>query len=207
MEKSANDRLLELLDIAVEKHGSMAEIHRLTGISNANLTYWKQRNRSPRLNEFSKILDLLGCKILLPEELPDYADIPKVSAKAGAGSSLITDAEVAGYYAFRRQFLTRMGISERKAVLLDVIGDSMSPLLKNGDTILVDQGKRDLYEGFIYLIGLGDELLVKRLHRHAKGWTLISQNPGYPPVTLDETDSESLRVYGRVMWSGHVFPS
>ena len=205
--KSAHDRLLDLIDIAAKKYGSKSEVARRTGISPANLSYWSKRQKTPNIGDFSKILDLLECQILLPEELPEYADIPKVSAKAGAGSSLETDADVTGFYAFRRQFLNRMKISENNAVLLDVIGDRMSPILKNGDTILVDQGRRDLFEGYIYMVGLGEELLVKRLHRNAKGWSLMSANPDYPPVVLEGEELESLRVYGRVMWSGHVFPT
>lgn len=198
------DRIIELLEVAVKKYGSRAALSRESGISEANLSNWLLRKKSPTLSEISKAIDLLECSILLPEEMPDYVEVPKYSARAGAGSSLITEKDVEGYYAFRRQFMARMRISEKGAALLDVLGDSMSPLLKNGDTILVDQSKTDPMDGQIFLIGLGDELLVKRLHRHAHGWMLVSVNPEYPPVTLDRVDSENLRVYGRVMWFGRV---
>ena len=207
MKQESYERLLGLLDNAIERCGSKVEVARKIGTSAANITYWSKRQRTPTIKEFSKVLDLLDCRMLLPEELPDYVDVPKVSAKAGAGSSLVTSDEVEGFYAFRRQFLARMGIPEKKAVLLDVIGNSMAPILHDGDTILVDQSKTEPYEGYIYLVGLGDELLVKRLHRHAKGWSLISANQEYPPVVLDVEESGRLRIYGKVVWSGHVFNS
>jgi len=204
---NTEERILSLLAVALERYGTKTALAKETGVSQPTLTNWTKGIKSPSLKEISKVLDILKVQILLPEELPDYAAIPKYSAKAGAGSSLVTEAEVEGYYAFRRQFLLRMGISEKNAALFDVIGDSMSPMLQSGDTILVDQGRRDPQDGQIFLVGLGDELLVKRLHRNARGWSLISVNQNFPPVDLEQSDLENFRVYGRVMWFAHVFPA
>ena len=203
----SEEKILSLLNVAIDRFGSKSAVAREAGVQQPNITNWTKGIKSPSLKEIAKVLDILDVEILLPEELPNYATIPKYAARAGAGSSLVTEAEVEGYYAFRRQFLLRMGIAEKNAALFDVIGDSMSPMLQSGDTILVDQGRRDPQDGQIFLVGLGDELLVKRLHRNARGWSLISVNPTFPPVDLEESDLDNFRVYGRVMWFAHVFPS
>ena len=52
--------------------------------------------------------------------------------------------------------------------MLDVIGNSMEPLIRHKDTILVDQSVKEPSDGKIFLVGLGEELLVKRLQRTAR---------------------------------------
>lgn len=84
-------------------------------------------------------------------------------------------------------------------VALTVAGDSMEPLIRAGDEILVDRTPRPLRDG-IHVVRLGEVLHVKRLQAGPPGRVvLISANEAYPPmeVALDEID-----VIGRVVWKG-----
>ncbi|WP_417292559.1 S24 family peptidase [Desulfovibrio porci] len=171
----------------------------------ALLTQWLSGQRTPSLKSLAPILEKMGVTLQAPSLDPvEYVMIPKVAARAGAGSSLLTEDAVHGYYAFRREFLQREHICGNHAVMLDVLGDSMAPLILNRDTILVDQSSTELRDGNIYLVGLGDELLVKRLQRTPRGWMLVSQNQDYAPMTVEGPDPENFRVYGRVRWFGRV---
>ncbi len=176
-----------------------------TGISQASLARAAADQQELGLEAISKLVDFFGLTISEPGIDPvEYEMIPKVEARAGAGSSLITDDEVQGYYAFRQNFLCRVGIHAKRSIMLDVIGDSMQPLIMNGDTILVDQSQTTPQDGKIFLVGFGDELLVKRLQRTPRGWMLVSQNPDYAPMSVESSDLEVFRVYGRVRWFGRV---
>ena len=66
--------------------------------------------------------------------------VPRVRAVAGAGESLETDDHIDGYYAFRDDFFRKNSIHPKKCAMLLVRGDSMEPLIRDGDFILVDQG-------------------------------------------------------------------
>ena len=68
-------------------------------------------------------------------------------------------------YAFRDDFLRRVGVHAKESVMLDVIGHSMEPMIRHKDTILVDQSVKELRDGDIFLVGFGEELLVKRVQR------------------------------------------
>ena len=176
-----------------------------TGISQASLARAAADQQELGLEAISKLVDFFGLTISEPGIDPvEYEMIPKVEARAGAGSSLITDDEVQGYYAFRQNFLCRVGIHAKRSIMLDVMGDSMQPLIMNGDTILVDQSQTTPQDGKIFLVGFGDELLVKRLQRTPRGWMLVSQNPDYAPMSVESSDLEVFRVYGRVRWFGRV---
>ena len=88
--------------------------------------------------------------------------------------------------------------------MLDVIGNSMEPLIRHKDTILVDQSVKEPSDGKIFLVGLGEELLVKRLQRTARGWLLRSENRDFADVAVEGPDLKAFRVYGRVRWFGRV---
>ena len=160
---------------------------------------------------FSKVaewIERLGGKVIMPKddvrELTSFRFVPKVAAVAGAGSTLETSDEVIGYYAFRSDWMGIEHVSEKQSVLMDVRGDSMEPLLKDGDTILVDQSDTQVMDGRIYVVTLGDELRVKRLQKSLKGYVLRSENPRYADITIDGSDLEAFRVHGRVRWVGKM---
>lgn len=175
------------------------------GVSVQSLHAWLNGERKPGLEKLSPILKHIGASIQMPDEkLDDFALIPKVAAKAGAGSSLETDGTVEGYYAFRHSFLDRVHIHGKHSVMMQVIGDSMYPLIHDGDTVLIDQSDKEARDGKIFVVGLGDELLVKRLQKTMRGWMLISQNPEYSPLPVEGPDLETFRIHGRVRWFGRI---
>lgn len=203
--KTLANSVTDLIDLAIQRFGSASKVSRATGISCANLSRWQKGDRSPRVSEFSPLLEALGITLHIPgEELFEFALVPKVAAKAGAGASLETSGDTVGLYAFRRDFLGASHINENHAILIDVIGDSMEPLFKEGDTLLVDRSQREIWDGKIYLVTLGDELRVKRVHKSVAGLILRSANSFYPDVTVAPEDMDTFIVHGRVRWCGKM---
>lgn len=180
------------------------EASRALGLKDPSiLSQWLNGVRSPRLNAIAPVLDIIGARLLPPNErLLEYEFIPKHSAKAGAGGSLETSDETEGLYAFRKDWLWMKNIHADKAVLLPVVGDSMEPLLKEGDTLLVDKNATELMDGHVYVVTLGEELKVKRIYRGLNGIILRSDNQRYPDVNVEGPDLETLQIWGRVRWVG-----
>jgi phage repressor protein C with HTH and peptisase S24 domain len=203
--KSLAQNIVPLLKMAIDRCGNATELAKITGISNANISRWLKGDRDPRIGEFSPVLEYLGITMQLPgEEYYDFSYIPKVAAVAGAGASLETSDAIVGYYAFRTDFLGREHISERQSVLMDVRGDSMEPTLKDGDTVLIDQSEKEILDGRIYVVTLGDELRVKRVQKGWDGIVLTSDNPRYSDIHIAARDLEAFKVHGRVRWVGKM---
>ena len=203
--KTFFDLAIETLVNARNSVGSTAKLAEMTGVNPVTLGRWISGERKPSLSELGKVFDLLGIGLSQPAvDVTQYAMIPKVKAKAGAGSSLITTDAVLGLYAFSHAFLHGIAVQAKDAILLDVIGDSMEPLISDGDAILVDTSVRKPQDGKIFLVGLGEELLVKRLQKSLRGWLLVSQNPNYASMSVEGDDLEAFRIYGRVRWFGRV---
>ena len=196
---------LRALRAARDKAGSTARLAELTGVQQVTLGRWLDGSRKPTVAELGKVFDRLGITLHEPGlDFMQFEMIPKVEAKAGAGSSFDTSGETTGLYAFRQDFLRRIGVHAEKCVMLDVMGESMQPLIMNGDTILVDTTQTTLKDGEIFLVTLGEELLVKRVQRTVRGWMLVSQNPDFAPMAVEGDDLDSFIVRGRVCWFGRV---
>lgn len=128
--------------------------------------------------------------------------VPKVRARLSAGGgSLETEAGVAGYFAFRSEWLRRKGQPERM-VLMDVVGVSMEPEIRHGDMVLIDQSQSRVFAHAVYAFGVDDTVLVKRVEKRPGMVVLLSDNRDYAPIELRGQEIEGLRVIGRVVWVG-----
>jgi phage repressor protein C with HTH and peptisase S24 domain len=132
---------------------------------------------------------------------PSLTLIHKVKARLSAGTgSLETSAEFDGLYAFRTEFLTRKG-SVASMVLMDVFGESMSPAIEDGDTVLIDQSQTEIIPGRIYAVGMDEEVLVKFVDKTPGKYVLRSANERYEPTEVDlKREDLNVRIIGRVIW-------
>lgn len=192
-----------------KRFANQTEMARYLGLGQTTATklYGFLDGADTRFSAVVDWLEKLGGHMVLPnEQAEQFEMIPKVRAVAGAGESLITSCKVTGHYAFRKAFLEREHIHAQRCVLMCVAGDSMEPLIKEGDTILVDESEagKTMRDGSIFVVGLDDALMVKRLAKIPNGWRLCSENRERQNVDVLGDDFEKFRVYGRVRWFGRV---
>ncbi|WP_104682498.1 XRE family transcriptional regulator [Helicobacter felis] len=92
-------------------------------------------------------------------------------------------------------------VSTEHLGLLQAMGNSMEPLIKEGDLLLF-QNDGSCYEGAVYVIDLGGEYYVKRISKRPEV-SLISDNPAYKPIILQSL--EEIIILGRVVGVLHTF--
>lgn len=133
-------------------------------------------------------------------ESGDWVDVPRLDLGASAGPGRVAGNEAAfDTFRFSRRWLAEQGLERAQLSAITVEGDSMEPLLNNGDEILVDCSPRPFRDG-IHVVRLGDTLMVKRVASAGPGRVaLLSQNLAYPPV---EVAAEEVAIIGRVVWKG-----
>lgn len=62
-------------------------------------------------------------------------------------------------------------------LLMEAAGDSMSPEIKDGDTVLIDQSQRIIFVGKkISAVSIGQEVMVRYLDRASKKFVLHGTN-------------------------------
>jgi phage repressor protein C with HTH and peptisase S24 domain len=116
-----------------------------------------------------------------------------------AGGSFEVGPTIEGYYAFEKEWLKRHGAADRM-VLMDVFGNSMTPEIKDGDAVLIDQSQNDIIAGAIYAVGVDETIMVKRIEKHPGKLVLLSDNREYAPIFLNAEETESIRIIGKVLW-------
>lgn len=206
MENTAQKVISGLKAFVESSHkGNRASAARALGLKNMTLTNWLEEKRTPNLEALQPVFDALGWRLHFPDEdLAEYELIPKTSARAGAGSSHIIEDETEGLYAFRKDFLSSLRIS-KNSILLDVLGDSMEPTLRNGDTILIDRADTEVHDGLIYLVGFQQQLLIKRVFRDVGGIVLKSDNLAYRETLVPPEYADDFVVFGRMRWMARTF--
>lgn len=136
-------------------------------------------------------------------DLPDIIRLPTFGdVQAAAGHSSVPAAELAdGVIWFDRRFLRDQGATPEHCSVIWAKGDSMTPTIPDGSALIVDRSQTAISNGCIMVIGVGDDLLVKRIRRRLDGLIdLISDNQAYAPETLGPDTLQQLRVIGRVVY-------
>jgi len=130
----------------------------------------------------------------------DWVDVPRLPLEASAGPGAVGAAEIPfDAFRFSRRWLREQGLEQDMLSSIRVMGDSMEPLLRDGDEILVDRTPRAFREG-VHVVRLGEALHVKLLQAVPPDrLRLISKNPAYETV---EVAMAQVDVVGRVVWKG-----
>lgn len=185
---------------------SLAVMLRLADISGVSLD-WLAGRRSKRADSPGAAKRRLDQALAAIDANPtEFALLPRFEITASAGPGLFADDEnIVDYLAFRDDWI-RDTLRSRPSdlVLLDAAGDSMAPRIEAGDTLLIDRGVDTILDDAVYVLGLGEALVVKRVQRLLNGVVLKSDNPNYDPITVAKDEVEELRVLGRVRWIGKV---
>lgn len=133
----------------------------------------------------------------------EFVQAYKVQAAAGAGNHVYTE-QPNGTRAFSRQWLQEKGFRPKDLVMIEANGDSMAPYINDGDAILVDQSKRNIVNGQVYVFRIDHDLRVKRLYRNVNGTiTVTSDNksdPAYREEQLRPEDLDAVNILGMVVW-------
>lgn len=133
-----------------------------------------------------------------------YAYVPLYDARCSAGSGAWNErSRVLVNLSFTRYSLRKKGLTPADLACLRVDGDSMTGLLEDGDTVMIDQSRNTLEGEGVYVVLLDDHLYAKRLQRQFDGSVLIiSHNKEYQPMTVPKDRLAELQIVGRVVWAG-----
>jgi len=131
----------------------------------------------------------------------EFKYIPKVAARLSAGTgSFESEDNITDYLSFQTKWLAGKGAAN-SMVAMEVFGQSMEPVIKEGDTVLIDQSQNSIIAGTIYAVGVEDTILIKRLEKHPDKLVLSSDNKDYEPIYIEREETDKVRIIGKVIWS------
>ena len=187
---------------------NQSELAQVVGVEAATISQYITLKRAPSLEVLAKMAGVFGVSIpeffaCKDDEAPDIEFVERVTARPRAGTGgLETDAEHNGHYAFHKSFLVRKGAPAKDMKIFEVAGDSMEPLLSDSDLIMVNIRDKDVRTGRVYLLRIGEDLMVKRLEIRPGGVLLIrSDNKEYEDIPVNLHETQDVEVFGRMVWS------
>lgn len=223
-------KLAAVLHGAIEAHGGVQRMAAQTGIPAANFYKWREGNTLPSVFALEAIATACGIDLatLIGADAParppgsqkaygqpleviqqfDYVPRMDVRASAGVGhvNHDVSASADAPMIAFPHDFLRRIGLVAGRVHAIVAIGDSMEPTIRDGDLLLVDRTMATIVDDGIYIMTLGDAVVVKRVQRRRDGtvWLISDNRERYEPEVVPAADVGALVVEGRVRWFGRT---
>lgn len=176
--------------------------------STGNLATWKKGNfRSEHLStiaeKFSVSVDYLLGKSpvrhntmeILRTDSSSYVPIPVVGSVA-AGYTALAETDIIGYELVDTSVMT----DGYEYAWLKVKGDSMSPLILEGDLVLI-RLQEEVDSGDLAVVIVDEEDgVIKRVQYSTNKVTLVSENTeNYPPRVFSGKDINRLRIWGKAV--------
>lgn len=142
---------------------------------------------------------------------PSALDVPAVDAPSGRGTPVYDIDVTAGVMPRAAMFtddqivgsIDLPEVVSRDCRVVRVSGDSMSPVIRNGDYIAVREltNLAQIYWGQIYVVLLDDYRMVKYIRRHPDPSfvTLRSENPNYDDIDVARSDIRDLMFVQHIL--------
>lgn len=222
------DKLVRTLNDALERRGlsaaaaSKAAVGNPSAIKNIVALLEKEPGeRATALQNLTAIADYLGLELKLDipgadqiraarskgnlPNIDDFAFVERFDIKLSAGPGSNGDnARKLAAVAFRKDWLSEHGLKPERCVVCSVGGNSMEPLLSEGDLVLLDRHRRELRSGLVYgITDIEGDVRIKRIERVEEGIILRSENPDYPSELRLGEDANRVKIIGALAWSGH----
>lgn len=140
----------------------------------------------------------------------DCFDVPvrgEVQASMGYGVQVYDESQT-GTYSISKKLAKDIGVNLNNCEMIFAKGDSMTPTIIGGDSLLVDKSKIEIYDGSIYCVRIDGLLYAKRLQKLSNSkLKVISDNKDYEPIIIDFLKQPDIdfAVIGEVRWAGRVF--
>ena len=167
------------------------------GVSRSAVAMWEKDEREPDLETLAQLAKLLGVPLTalverreapLPQNLrPVRARRIPLLGTIAAGEPIFaeeeheTDVDVDG--------------SARADFALEVKGESMEPVYKDGDVVYIRR-QDDVRDGQVAAVVVDDSATLKRVYHLPVGVQLMPLNPAFAPMLFTPENSDSVRILG-----------
>jgi phage repressor protein C with HTH and peptisase S24 domain len=203
------------LDQVLQKFGSVADLARRIGVSDNAVYKWLSGRGQPSVANLVSLAKASKVSIewlatghesaaaqrgsRRTAENEEFAYVARYDARLGTGGIALRSEQIVDYLAFKKEWvLARLNTEPRNLLLIEALGDAMTPTLEEADLLLVDLGEPHFRHDGVYVLRRENDLEVRRLQRRPDGTlNVICDNAAYPPSVIA---TDSIHVIGRVIW-------
>lgn len=170
------------------------------GVTEAAVSQWCKGAKLPTIPKIQKICEVLHIDM---SDLMQERDKVKISAtynipifaSASAGFGAYGNNEIIGYFPYNAK--NEEEASQMLCVIVE--GDSMSPEIKDGDTLIVRR-QTSIDSGDTAIVRIDeDTFYVKEVKYDKNSVTLHSVNPYYPDKVFKDKELLRVNIVGKVL--------
>lgn len=196
---------MNIISSIEDQYDSFREFEKEMDLKPATVTEWKRGRSSTFMDMLPEIADELGVSVDLllgrkvkPQGLVSVPIIGRIQAGYPIESYEGTFGEI------------RIPDDEKpntELFALEVVGDSMMPIVMEGDIIICERTEPNRANGKICVVTIDGESTLKKLKADSSGVTLIPLNPLYKEIhyTKHEVITKDFKVNGVVIESIRKF--
>lgn len=200
------------IEVLLEKKNMKpAELARRTGLDRSTISRYFNGDRKIPMDEipkFASALDVDPADLLIPNTTYDITPNGGSVVKEGVAPYQIPLGLYGEIYCGEGEVHYGYPINEIKTPVewinggdyfyLEAKGDSMvGAKVYEGDLLLIR--KQDIVEnGEIAAVIVGDKRMLKRVYKTDNTFTLVSENPAYPPIVYNPNSDENIRIIGKL---------
>lgn len=195
MKSSFQDRMQEVMS---NRNITQSELSKATGITQSSISDWMRGKYLPKQDKvdiIAKALDVTP-SYLMGWSNSDDVDLTKIKGiipikkvrripilgQIACGNPILAEENYIGYFTADDKYLD-------SDFCLYAKGDSMTGAeIDDGDLVFIKK-QSDVDDGEIAAVLIDDEATLKRVYKIADKVQLRADNPNYPPIDLDGTQS------------------
>jgi phage repressor protein C with HTH and peptisase S24 domain len=206
----SHSRIWSAIDHLAERYGlSASGLARRAGLDATSFNRSKRigpdgRERWPSTESLAKVLAATGAsldefmRLVEPDRGPSRAAVPLIGmAQAGTGRVFTEDGMPTGGPGWEE--VEFPDFAEERVFALEISGDSMLPLYRDGDVLIVSPSASMRRGDRVVLRTTSGEVMAKELKRRTiRAVELRSLNPAHPDRTVPAAE---IAWMARVMWA------
>lgn len=193
------DKLISTLQNLINIKPTQQNIASIIGIGQSALAGRIARNTEFSEEELYKISAFYGIDLVGDPSCIEL-DYIHIQPSCGKGTYVIDEADITPVKLGKELIQDVWGADPANLKLFKSSGDSMEPVIENGNILLVDTSKTDFNNGGVFLLTINNEWFIKRLRLRVTGeLDIISDNDKYPAETIQPNSNIEIVVQGRVI--------
>lgn len=182
---------------------SQKELAMLTGLTPALISRYESGKSRPRAETMDRIAQVLKINSsLLFESALNESPTLSIPFLSNVDMSPLDQSPLI----IKLDEIRKMNAQRNGLCAMEILGNSMSPVLNDGDSVLIDRTEQKISDGKIFLIEHGGLIIIKRLYNMPFGGIrIVSDNRLEFPelqLTLKDRETQELNIIGRVVWRG-----
>ncbi len=208
-----------LRNLMTERGLTLQAVADAVGVTKPAVAYWAKGNlpSGEKLEALCEFLDVhpsllqygaTGIPAVSTVVDEDTVSIPVLNISGSCGGGALSPvAEVVKLVQVAKSWIyaRSAGANLKKLHIINACGDSMSPLIKDGDFVIVDTSKTEIRGDGVYAIQCGENTFIKRIQLRIDGSvSLLSENPQYETETICRDELSMLRIIGRCIIACNV---